>query len=257
MTRWKELPAGLDDAERQLVAQLRRLKDRAGLSLAALAAKTSYSSSSWERYLNGKKPVPRGAAEELAEVCGAPVERLLVLHEVAETARAQRPATTAEEDGPPRRTRRSWWTPRWTPRTVPAVAGAAVLVAFGAGFLTGAAWHDDGGTRGGGTATRQSTALGASAFPAGHTYGCDGIRREHGGMTAGYSASREVLLDRGSAGWDVVEAQCLLRRKGFDIGRVDGVYGERTRQAARDFQKKHGLVPDGIVGPDTWRELRA
>ena len=49
MTRWKELPAGLDDAERQLVAQLRRLKDRAGLSLAALAAKTSYSSSSWER----------------------------------------------------------------------------------------------------------------------------------------------------------------------------------------------------------------
>src|SRR5262249_47638656 len=84
MTRWKELPAGLDDAERQLVAQLRRLKDRAGLSLAALAAKTSYSSSSWERYLNGKKPVPRGAAEELAEVCGTPAERLLVLHEVAE-----------------------------------------------------------------------------------------------------------------------------------------------------------------------------
>ncbi|MER6422955.1 helix-turn-helix transcriptional regulator [Streptomyces sp. NPDC001137] len=96
MTRWKELPAGLDDTERQLVAQLRRLKDRAGLSLAALAARTSYSSSSWERYLNGKKPVPRAAAEELAEVCGAPAERLLVLHEVAETARAQRAAAAGD-----------------------------------------------------------------------------------------------------------------------------------------------------------------
>ena len=75
MTRWKQLPAGLDGAERQLVAQLRRLKDRADLSLAALAPKTSYSSSSWERCLNGEQPVSRAAAEELAEVCGAPAQR--------------------------------------------------------------------------------------------------------------------------------------------------------------------------------------
>ncbi|MFG2788141.1 helix-turn-helix domain-containing protein [Streptomyces sp. NPDC048419] len=248
MTRWKELPAGLDDAERQLVAQLRRLKDRAGLSLAALAAKTSYSSSSWERYLNGKKPVPRGAAEELAEVCGAPAERLLVLHEVAEAARARRPAPATEDEGPPRPTRRPWW----TARTAQAVAGAAVLVAFGAGFLAGASWHGDGGT----AATGRSAALGASAYDSGRSYDCDRVRRANGVLTAGYSTSRDVLLDRGSSGWDVVEAQCLLRRHGFSGGRVDGVYGVRTGQAARAFQKRQGLVPDGIVGPDTWRELR-
>lgn len=247
MTRWKELPAGLDDAERQLVAQLRRLKDRAGLSLAVLAAKTSYSSSSWERYLNGKKPVPRAAAEELAEVCGAPAERLLVLHEVAETARAQRTAALDDEPRPPRRTPR----PRRTAHTTAAAAVAAVLVAFGAGFLSGAAWHRDDGS-----GAKQNPAPAASAFPSGHTYGCDRVRREHGIVTAGYSTSREVLLDRGSTGWDVVEAQCLLRRHGFDGGRVDGVYGEKTGRAARAFQKRYGLAPDGIVGPDTWKKLR-
>jgi transcriptional regulator with XRE-family HTH domain len=249
MTRWKELPAGLDESERQLVAQLRRLKDRAGLSLAALAAKTSYSSSSWERYLNGKKPVPRGAAEELAEVCGAPVERVLVLHEVAETARAQRPGTPAEEEPPPRRARRSWW----PPRTAQAVAGAAVLAAFAAGFLTGAAWHGDDDTAAPAGASPSGS---ASAFAAGHAYHCGRIHSEHGTVTAGYSVTREVLLDRGSSGWEVVEAQCLLQHKGFGSGRIDGLYGEATAQAARAFQKKQGLVPDGIVGPDTWRELR-
>ena len=246
MTRWKELPAGLDDAERQLVAQLRRLKDRAGLSLAALAAKTSYSSSSWERYLNGKKPVPRAAAEELAEVCGAPPERLLVLHEVAETARAQRTAAVDEEPQPLVRRPRAG-----RARALSAAAVAAVLVAFGAGFLSGAAWHRDDGS-----GAKQHAASAASAFPSGHTYGCDRVRREHGVITVGYSTRRDVLLDRGSTGWDVVEAQCLLRRHGFDSGRVDGVYGEKTGRAATAFQKRHGLAPDGIVGPDTWKKLR-
>ncbi|MGW1747467.1 peptidoglycan-binding domain-containing protein [Streptomyces sp. NPDC002092] len=55
----------------------------------------------------------------------------------------------------------------------------------------------------------------------------------------------------------MVEAQCLLRRRGwFDSGRLDGVYGEKTGRAARALQERYGLAPDGIVGPGTWKKLR-
>ncbi len=86
MSRWSGLPASLDHRVRQLAVQLRRLKDHSGLSLAALAARTPYSKSSWERYLNGKKLPPAGAVEALARLCGADVTRLLALHEVAAQA---------------------------------------------------------------------------------------------------------------------------------------------------------------------------
>lgn len=65
-----------------------------------------------------------------------------------------------------------------------------------------------------------------------------------------------MLLDINHVGWDVVEAQCLLARHGFDPGDIDGVYGEETKSAAWAFQEKRQIARDGIVGPDTWRELR-
>lgn len=33
---------------------------------------------------------------------------------------------------------------------------------------------------------------------------------------------------------------------------VDGIYGAKTKQAAREFQARHHLQDDGIVGPATW-----
>ncbi|WP_126640959.1 helix-turn-helix domain-containing protein [Embleya hyalina] len=95
MSRWQELPDSLDRRVRQLVVQLRRLKDRSGLSLVSLAARTGYSRSSWERCLNGRALPPRHVVEGLARIVGADPVRLLVLHEVAEEAWRQSTAPTA------------------------------------------------------------------------------------------------------------------------------------------------------------------
>ncbi|CAM5741747.1 hypothetical protein SHIRM173S_07885 [Streptomyces hirsutus] len=63
MPRWKGLPTELDPEHAELVVMPRHLKDHSGLSLRQLAAKTGYSSSSWERYLGGRALPPRGDGE--------------------------------------------------------------------------------------------------------------------------------------------------------------------------------------------------
>jgi hypothetical protein len=86
MTRWQPLPDALPREVRHLVEQLRVLKDRTGLSLAELARHTAYSKSSWQRYLSGAKPPPRGAAQGLGRLAGADQPRLLALWELADQA---------------------------------------------------------------------------------------------------------------------------------------------------------------------------
>ena len=70
----------------RLARTLRELRSATGLSLAALAAKTPYSKSSWERYLNGKALPPRQAVEQLCRLAGQRPERPLALWELAESA---------------------------------------------------------------------------------------------------------------------------------------------------------------------------
>lgn len=36
---------------------------------------------------------------------------------------------------------------------------------------------------------------------------------------------------------------------------VDGNFGPRTQTAVKNFQRTHGMVDDGIVGPYTWKAL--
>jgi peptidoglycan hydrolase-like protein with peptidoglycan-binding domain len=38
---------------------------------------------------------------------------------------------------------------------------------------------------------------------------------------------------------------------------ADGKLGSITEAAIRQFQRNHGLVPDGIVGPRTWAAITA
>jgi N-acetylmuramoyl-L-alanine amidase len=58
------------------------------------------------------------------------------------------------------------------------------------------------------------------------------------------------------AGDDVRELQTRLADMGFDVGRIDGIFGQRTDDALKDFQHNRGLVDDGTCGPMTLRELQ-
>ncbi|MFJ2264024.1 helix-turn-helix domain-containing protein [Streptomyces sp. NPDC087844] len=79
----------------RLARTLRELRSATGLSLAALAAKTPYSKSSWERYLNGKALPPRQAVEQLCRLAGERQDRPLALWELAESAWSGRAGTGA------------------------------------------------------------------------------------------------------------------------------------------------------------------
>lgn len=57
------------------------------------------------------------------------------------------------------------------------------------------------------------------------------------------------VLAYGSMGSDVKIVQRILGIK------ADGVYGVNTRNAVWYYQHGRGLVPDGIVGPKTWRAM--
>lgn len=52
------------------------------------------------------------------------------------------------------------------------------------------------------------------------------------------------------------QIQIALQRAGFYKGKIDGKIGPQTRQAIREFQKAKGLKVDGVVGKNTWNELR-
>ncbi|MBT2396620.1 XRE family transcriptional regulator [Streptomyces sp. ISL-100] len=86
MPRWKALPEELDPQVKEFASQLRRLVDRSGLSIAAVADRTGYSKTSWERYLNGRLLAPKGAVVALADVTGTNTNHLTTMWELAERA---------------------------------------------------------------------------------------------------------------------------------------------------------------------------
>ncbi|MES4891153.1 XRE family transcriptional regulator [Streptomyces sp. NPDC096012] len=82
---------------------LRELKDRTGLSLAALAARTPYSKSAWHRYLSGAQRPPRAAVAALCRLAGVDPEPALARWD----AEAAGPPSDPPEAPAPRR-RRGW-----------------------------------------------------------------------------------------------------------------------------------------------------
>lgn len=77
-------------------------------------------------------------------------------------------------------------------------------------------------------------------------------------VEAGFRPGDRVLYLRRPyfRGEDVAWLQAQLGDLGFDPGRVDGIFGERTDQALREFQANLSLPADGIVGSSTIEELK-
>lgn len=59
----------------------------------------------------------------------------------------------------------------------------------------------------------------------------------------------------GSRGDEVKQIQTKLKNWGYYSGSVDGVYGSKTLEAVKKFQKKNGLTVDGIAGTKTLQAM--
>ena len=61
----------------------------------------------------------------------------------------------------------------------------------------------------------------------------------------------EALSRYGSRGDEVKQIQTKLKNWGYYNGNVDGIYGSKTVEAVKYFQRKNGLTADGIAGSKT------
>lgn len=64
-----------------------------------------------------------------------------------------------------------------------------------------------------------------------------------------------ALSKYGSRGEEVRKIQTKLKNWGYYTGNVDGIFGTQTLNAVKKFQRKNGLVVDGIVGTKTLAAL--
>jgi len=55
---------------------------------------------------------------------------------------------------------------------------------------------------------------------------------------------------------DIRTLQKALANSGFYSGSIDGNLGAKTKSAIYEFQKEHDLKADGVVGKQTWFELK-
>jgi N-acetylmuramoyl-L-alanine amidase len=74
---------------------------------------------------------------------------------------------------------------------------------------------------------------------------------------AGYRLGDRMLFLRRPMmrGEDVSELQSRLSSLGFDVGKIDGIFGPMTEQAVLDFQHNRNLAEDGKAGPEVVTEI--
>ena len=70
-----------------------------------------------------------------------------------------------------------------------------------------------------------------------------------------YAQEAQAAYKRGSYGSTVREIQEKLKNWGYYSGETDGIYGSKTEEAVKKFQKKNGLTADGIAGSATLKAM--
>ncbi|MFE0189007.1 DUF2690 domain-containing protein [Streptomyces sp. NPDC058989] len=247
--RGSELREGLECA--RLATGMRELRARTGLSLAALAARTAYSKSSWERYLNGKKLPPRDAVEALCRLAGEPAGRLVALWELADAAWSGRaaPAEAApglSEGGPGaagpadtgpgpgsgtgRARRRPWW-------AVPVAAGGCAGVLALVAVLVPRPAADGAG---GGPAARPAPT--SSAVTGCRGAACDG--KDARSMYCGGQGLVATVAERTAAGGRHVEIRYAESCKAAWARLRGGRIGDRVEVSAPGAKSRSARVKD-------------
>jgi N-acetylmuramoyl-L-alanine amidase len=69
------------------------------------------------------------------------------------------------------------------------------------------------------------------------------------------SVVQTAVLRQGATGGEVKELQRRLKMWGYYSGEVDGIYGAKTVEAVKYFQRKNGLTVDGVAGKATFAAL--
>ena len=64
-------------------------------------------------------------------------------------------------------------------------------------------------------------------------------------------------LREGDKGTQVRVLQWRLTDLGYACGKIDNVFGPKTKKAVQEYQRANGLEDDGIAGPKTWAKLMA
>lgn len=72
---------------------------------------------------------------------------------------------------------------------------------------------------------------------------------------ASQAALGDRTLSQGSKGAEVKDLQKRLVQIGYQVGKVDGIYGKSTTAAVKRFQRNRGIKADGIAGKKTIDEL--
>lgn len=69
--------------------------------------------------------------------------------------------------------------------------------------------------------------------------------------SANLNTAYAVTYTVGSKGTTVKTIQQKLKNWGYYTGAVDGIYGAKTKEAVKYFQRRNKLTVDGIAGPKT------